>query len=162
MSAFPGDSTRRTLHQQVVQQMTVVSALFGGFSFTNLTLMPSESDPTFISLLNLALAGIAACLLVGSAFLGGIFALLASTRDVEEMLERERAIFGPWGAMVTVGVVTFFINVGVLAFRSSAWVGVLVLLAALTVLSFTIFTCWRLIGLTTVSHTTAGAAAEPG
>ncbi len=161
MSASRCESTRRTLHQQVVQQMTVVSALFGGFSFTNLTLMPSEGDPTFISLLNLALAGIAACLLVGSAFLGGIFSLIATTRDVEEMLERERAIFGPWGAMVTVGVVTFFVNVGVLAFRSSAWVGVLVLLAALTVLSFAIFTCWRLIGLTASAPTT-DAAAEPG
>ncbi len=141
------EPTRRTFHQQVVQQMTVVAALFGGFSYTNLCLMPQGPDPTFFSQMNVAFAGVATCLLVGSAFLGGIFALLASSLDMEEMLERERAIFAPWGAMVTVGVVTFFVNVGMLASRTAPWVGVLVALAALAVVFFTLFACWRLLDL---------------
>ena len=155
------DPVRRTIHQQVVQQMTVVAALFGGFSYTNLCLLPQEPEASFFSQLNVALAGIATCLLVGSAFLGGIFALLANALDMEEMLERERAIFAPWGAMVTVGVVTFFVNVAMIATRTAPWVGGLVALAALCVVFFTLYACGRLIDLGTAPRKTLLSGPEP-
>jgi hypothetical protein len=156
------DPTRRTFHQQVVQQMTVVSALFGGFSFTNLCLMPQEPEASFFSQLNVALAGVATCLLVGSAFLGGIFALLANALDMEEMLERERAIFAPWGAMVSVGIVTFFVNLAMIAMRTAPWVGALVALAALCVVFFTLYACGRLLDLGARPRAPLLSAPEPG
>lgn len=115
----PVKRKRKEFYQHVIQQLTVVSSLLGGFSFAGLTVLLTITQSQFFSSTTFLLTALTTCLLVGASIIGALFSVFYFTED-----ERTPAVFVIWFFLVPIGIVLFFATLVMLAFSLKFWVGI--------------------------------------
>lgn len=104
--------------QNVIRELTTVASLLGGFSFTGMTIILTNSSEVVFSPATFFVCAITTCILVTASIVGVLFSLFHLTARQEIP-----PVFLIWFVLVFCGIIFFFITVTMLAWSLGTAIG---------------------------------------
>jgi hypothetical protein len=112
--------TRKEFFQNAVRELTTVSSLLSGFTFTGTAIIVTNTSSVHFSLITTILCALTTILLAATAIVGALFSLyhLAKHEDLP-------ALFMFWPGFVLVGIALFFLTVTSLMWSLQPLLGII-------------------------------------
>lgn len=130
-------------HQELINQLTFVASLLGGFSFGGFVVLISNTNASLVTDGSVAVSIVTTCVLVVSSVIGAFHKPFHKVYGSQANPPR---VFFLWYFMILLGVLLFFLNLGFLGylFADALWLkAIIVLLCGGS--SLVIVHTWKLI-----------------
>jgi hypothetical protein len=117
--------SRREFYQNAIKELTVISSLLSGFSFTSMTIILTNTSSVVFSQNTFLVVALATCTLATASIIGALFSIFHLAQH-----QKKPIVFAVWFFLVIGGIFLFFDAITLLAFSFSHRVGIICAIAS--------------------------------
>lgn len=130
-------TTAKLFHENVIDKLSTIASLLGGFAFTGLTVILTNPDKIAFSDVAFVLTALATFFFIGAAIVGSLYRIFYIRHGPYVI----PPVFFIWYLLVMLGICIFLADVALLCFSIGTWVGIASIIVCVFIVAI-IFWAW--------------------